>query len=79
MKGNWLSLESDNYTIIYPDLDSGPHGKKVTEVKYDLDVAECACKPLVYFQSVDKLDEEHELVTTFDKAFVVHHAWDGRE
>lgn len=77
--GDWEVFETDRYTIIHPDQDSGPHGRRITDVEYDLDVAECACKPLVYYQSVEKLDEEHEVVKTFKKAFVVHNAWDGRK
>jgi hypothetical protein len=68
----WLVFETDNLIVIIPNKDKRPHGKKLSESRYDIDTMVCECNPTVEVGELQETIKDFFFEVSYEKPIVTH-------
>ena len=68
----WLLFETEDLVVIMPEKDKKPHGKKLTESRYDINTMVCECNPTIMVGEVNETIQGFLLEVPYDKPIITH-------
>lgn len=77
-KYGWSLIETDDYIVVIPETDSKPHGRKISEVDYDVRGLECTCGLILTTGEMRRIGGR-VISSQYPKPILVHNSFSDNE